>query len=75
MTYSVTIALLGLPISQVIGLGIGSIYIKYQIHKTDEIWFKYIKDCGNIKDVTSFIFDKIEYDSPLRLVQWWNFEE
>lgn len=75
LAYSLTIALFGLPISQVIGLAIGSIYVKYQIHKTDGIWFKYIKDCANIKDVTSFIFDKIECESPLKLVRWWNFEE
>lgn len=54
-----TVVLLGLPISQIFGLALGSMYIKYQIYKTDGIWFKYIKDCANIKDVTNMIFDKV----------------
>lgn len=42
----VTVILLGLPIFQVIGLAVGSFYLKFNIYKTDGIWFKYAKDCG-----------------------------
>ncbi len=38
-----------MPIYHIIGLSLGSYYFKLKMYKTDEIWYKYAKDCGTMK--------------------------
>lgn len=53
----VSLMLMGLPIEQLIGLSLGSVYIKFNIYKSDKIWYKYAKDCGTMRDITTIVLD------------------
>lgn len=41
--------LVGIPVLQLIGLVMGMFYMRYNIYQTDNIWYKYLKDCGAMK--------------------------
>lgn len=54
------IILMGMPVMQLIGLIFGSFYVRYCIYRQDNIWYKYVKDCGTMRDVTSIVFEQLE---------------
>lgn len=54
----ITVILTGMPIAQVIGFAVSSFYLKIKIFRTDNILYKYSKDCGTMREITSIVFDK-----------------
>lgn len=54
-----TVVLFGLPVIQLIGFALCSLYIKLQIYRNNRIRLKYVKDCAKMKEITSIVFDKI----------------
>lgn len=51
---------MGLPIAQIFGLIVGLSYIRFSIRKTDSVWYKYVKDCGALREITTVVFDRME---------------
>jgi hypothetical protein len=68
----VTVILEGVPFLQVYGLALGMFYLKVLIYRRERIWYKYAKDGGAMKEVSSMLFEKREHSTKIKLKMWWN---